>query len=168
MAGDRFLACGAGGVGALRVGQPAGAGALRAGLLLSLTNPQNVAYWAALGSAMGAVVVRDPSAFDYGVFFAGFMASSLVWAFVCAAFVARLFSGASAGWARLTYRACAIAFLLLALSSLRDLMSHRPGKATVSGVDRSGSPARWALRNASGEQPVQIPAARGSQFAVDP
>jgi chemosensory pili system protein ChpE len=142
--------------------------ALRAGVLLSLTNPQNVAYWAALGSAMGAVGVRDPAAFDYGVFFAGFMASSLVWAFVCAAFVARLFSAASDGWARLTYRACAIAFLLLALSSLRDLTSQAPGKAAVSAVDRSGSRARWALRNASGEQPVQIPAARSGQFAVDP
>src|SRR5688500_15202852 len=28
-------------------------GPLRSGVLLSLTNPQNVAYWAALGSAMG-------------------------------------------------------------------------------------------------------------------
>lgn len=27
--------------------------ALRAGIVLSVTNPQNVAYWAALGSAMG-------------------------------------------------------------------------------------------------------------------
>src|SRR4029077_20694601 len=31
--------------------------ALRSGVLLSLTNPQNVAYWAALGSALGSVGV---------------------------------------------------------------------------------------------------------------
>ncbi|MEB3735960.1 LysE family transporter [Halopseudomonas pachastrellae] len=44
--------------------------ALRAGVLLSITNPQNVAYWAALGSAMGAVGVAEPSLTDYGMFFA--------------------------------------------------------------------------------------------------
>lgn len=99
-------------------------GALRAGVLLSVTNPQNVAYWAALGSAMGAVGVHDPGVAHYGVFFAGFMVSSVVWAFVCAALVARVFRNASTGWATLTYKACAIAFLLLALSSLRDIVSQ--------------------------------------------
>lgn len=110
--------------------------ALRAGVLLSVTNPQNVAYWAALGSAMGAVGVHAPTASDYALFFAGFMVSSVVWAFVCAALVARVFRHARGAWARLSYRACAIAFLLLALASLRDLTSSaqsRP-KASVQGV----------------------------------
>jgi chemosensory pili system protein ChpE len=98
--------------------------ALRAGVLLSVTNPQNVAYWAALGSAMGAVGVHEPTASHYGTFFAGFMLSSIVWAFVCAALVASVFRHATGGWAKLTYRACAVAFLLLALSSLRDLSTH--------------------------------------------
>ena len=44
----------------------------------------NVAYWAALGSAMGAVGVHEPTAADLASF-AGFMVSSVVWAFVCAA-----------------------------------------------------------------------------------
>ncbi|HXF45500.1 MAG TPA: LysE family transporter [Burkholderiaceae bacterium] len=103
--------------------------ALRAGVLLSITNPQNVAYWAALGSALAAVGVRDPVAADYAVFFAGFMASSLLWAFVCAALVARALRGATDRWARLTYRACAVAFLLLALSSLRELCGTWPQRA---------------------------------------
>jgi chemosensory pili system protein ChpE len=97
--------------------------ALRAGVLLSVTNPQNVAYWAALGSAMGAVGVHDPSPVQYGVFFAGFMTSSVLWCFVCAALVDRVFRSVGQHWARITYRACAIAFLALALSSLRDLMT---------------------------------------------
>lgn len=96
--------------------------ALRSGMVLSITNPQNVAYWAALGSAMGAVGVTEPSVFQYGVFFAGFMASSVLWCFICAALVDRVFRNAGRHWARLTYRACAIAFLALALSSLRDLV----------------------------------------------
>ncbi|MCX8004018.1 MAG: LysE family translocator [Burkholderiaceae bacterium] len=94
--------------------------ALRAGVLLSLTNPQNLAYWAALGSALGTVGVREPSAADQAVFFAGFMTSSLVWAFVCAALVARALRDVTDCWARLTYRACALAFVLLALSALRE------------------------------------------------
>lgn len=96
--------------------------ALRTGVFLSLSNPQNVAYWAALGSALGAVGVTDPSATDYVVFFAGFMTSSVAWSFFFAALVERVFRRAGAGWVRVTYRACAIALALLALSTLRGLV----------------------------------------------
>lgn len=95
--------------------------ALKAGVMLSVTNPQNVAYWAALGSAMGAVGVHAPTAADYGVFFAGFMAASLLWCFFCAAVVDRLFRRSGMRWARITYKLCALAFLALALGSVRDL-----------------------------------------------
>src|SRR5262245_7685226 len=61
--------------------------AFRSGILLSLTNPQNVGYWAALGTALGALGIRDPSIGDYSVFFAGFMLSSVVWAFLFAGLV---------------------------------------------------------------------------------
>lgn len=97
--------------------------AVRAGVLLSVTNPQNVAYWAALGSAMGAVGVHEPTAADFGIFFAGFMVSSVVWAFVCAAIVDRLFARVGSQWAKLTYRLCAVAFVALALGTLRDLVA---------------------------------------------
>lgn len=100
--------------------------ALRSGVLLSLTNPQNVAYWAAIGTALGALGVQEPTAFDYATFFSGFMASSVAWAFCCAALVDRAFRKAGARWARLTYLACAVAFLALALSSLRDLWLLEP------------------------------------------
>ncbi len=103
--------------------------ALRAGVLLSITNPQNVAYWAALGSAMGAVGVAEPSLTDYGMFFAGFMASSLLWSVICAAIVDRVFRNAGQRWTKLTYRLCAIAFLLLALSSLKNLMQMTTSSA---------------------------------------
>lgn len=96
--------------------------ALRAGVTLSLTNPQNVGFWAAVGSATGALGVADPGVAHYAAFFAGFMASSVVWAFVCAGALARLFRGASAGWARLTYRLCAAAFVALAIASLRGIV----------------------------------------------
>jgi chemosensory pili system protein ChpE len=96
--------------------------ALRAGVLLSITNPQNVAYWAAVGSAMAAVGVHEPRVTDYATFFAGFMASSVVWTFFCAALVARLFRRAGVAWVRITYRLCAVAFFALALASVRELL----------------------------------------------
>ncbi|MGJ4748763.1 LysE family transporter, partial [Leptospira sp. SA-E8] len=86
--------------------------ALRAGVLLSITNPHNVAYWAALGSAMGAAGVSNQGWTAYAIFFTGFMVSSVVWCFICAALVARFFASANAAGARWTYRACALAFVL--------------------------------------------------------
>ena len=113
--------------------------ALRSGVLLSLTNPQNVAYWAAMGSALGALGVREPTAFDYTAFFVGFMLSSIVWAFLFAAFVDRVLGRAGVRWAHITYRACAIAFLALALSSLRELwvsLQRSPPSHAPSAISR--------------------------------
>ena len=101
--------------------------ALGSGILLSLTNPQNVGYWAALGSALGAVGVQDPTILDYALFFAGFMLSSIVWALLFAAIVDRVLGRAGIRWARITYRMCAVVFLALALASLRDLWVSRAG-----------------------------------------
>jgi len=95
--------------------------AFKSGVLLSLTNPQHVAYWAAMGSALRAVGVAAPTPLDYAVFFAGFMLSSIVWAFFIAALVDRVFRRTGQQWARVTYRFCAIAFLALALSMLREV-----------------------------------------------
>jgi len=95
--------------------------ALRSGIILSITNPQNIAYWAALGSALGAVGITDPQPFDYGLFFAGFMVSSVIWCFVCAGLVGRLFSGRNQYWKIWTYRLCAIAFAYLALGTLWEV-----------------------------------------------
>ena len=97
--------------------------ALRAGMLLSVTNPQNVAYVAALGTAMGAIGVHKPTPADYAVFFAGLMLASVVWSFICAALVDRLFARAGSGWAKVTYRLCVLAFVALALGTLRDLLN---------------------------------------------
>ncbi|MDP2140011.1 MAG: LysE family transporter [Gammaproteobacteria bacterium] len=96
--------------------------ALQAGMLISLTNPHNLAYWAAVGSALGALGVQNPAAADYMIFFAGFMLCSLLWCFFCAAFVDRVFRVAGQRWANVTYKLCALAFVLLAVGSLWDLL----------------------------------------------
>ena len=95
--------------------------ALRSGAILALSNPQNVAYWAALGSAFGALGVSHPGQLDYAVFFAGFMASSIVWCFVCAGAVSWLFAGRGAVWRVWTYRLCAMAFAWLAAGTAHEV-----------------------------------------------
>jgi chemosensory pili system protein ChpE/L-lysine exporter family protein LysE/ArgO len=98
--------------------------AWRSGIALSLTNPQNVAYWAAIGSALAALGIDEPTFVDYAVYFTGFMLSSIAWAFVCAALVDRVLFGAGVRYARITHLACALAFLGLAFVSLRDLLQQ--------------------------------------------
>jgi chemosensory pili system protein ChpE/L-lysine exporter family protein LysE/ArgO len=110
---------------------PKGSSPLRRGMLLSLTNPQNLAYWAALGSAMAAIGVQQPQVGDYVVFFMGFMAASVAWCFICAGLSAKLLGNLGPRWAVLTYRLCAIALLLLALASLRDLIERMPRSLTT-------------------------------------
>ena len=95
----------------------ASADAMRSGVVLSLSNPQNVAYWAALGSAFGALGISDPGRADYAIFFCGFMASSIVWCFVCAGLVSQLFGGRGRVWRVWTYRVCALAFAYLAIGT---------------------------------------------------
>jgi chemosensory pili system protein ChpE/L-lysine exporter family protein LysE/ArgO len=97
-------------------------GAMRSGVVLSLSNPQNVAYWAALGSAFGALGVTDPDRLDYALFFAGFMASSVLWCFVCASAVSWLFAGRGGLWRVWTYRLCALAFAWLAVGTARETL----------------------------------------------
>jgi chemosensory pili system protein ChpE len=114
--------------------------ALRAGVTLSVTNPQNLAYWAAVGSAMGAVGVSHPSPADYTTFFAGFMVASIVWAFFCAWAVGALFKRLGHQWARMTYRLCAVAFLALALGSMRELVVEWRSPADVAPSAIHGAP----------------------------
>jgi chemosensory pili system protein ChpE/L-lysine exporter family protein LysE/ArgO len=97
---------------------------LKSGVILSLTNPQNLAYWAALGSALGALGIADPGIEDYAMFFSGFMMASVTWAVFCAAAIDRIFKKAGQKWVALTYRLCAIMFMLLAVNTVRDLFSH--------------------------------------------
>ena len=107
---------------------------LAAGLLLSLTNPQHLAYWAAIGSALGSFGVTHPTFTHYAIFFAGFLASSVAWAFVMSALVDRLFRRIGARWARFTYRACAIALLALAIAMARELWIRPSPAAPTPGM----------------------------------
>ena len=100
--------------------------ALRSGAILALSNPQNAAYWAALGSAFGALGVSEPDRIDYAIFFAGFMASSILWCFVCAGAVSWLFGGRGELWRIWTHRLCALAFAWLAAGTAYETLKGFP------------------------------------------
>lgn len=102
------------------IGSPLGAGAL-----ISLTNPQNFAYWGAIGGALVSSGVNDPVPADYAIFFLGFMASSVTWCFFFAAVVGRAFRSQSR-WTHFANELCALAFLSLASLSLYNLVQSLP------------------------------------------
>lgn len=83
-AGDRFEPAASGETaGAARRG-----GAFIAGAALSLSNPQNVSFWAALVAPMAALGVTGMWTAEAAVFLGGFAASSVVWCFAAAGIVA--------------------------------------------------------------------------------
>ncbi|MCW2240685.1 LysE family translocator [Azospirillum canadense] len=71
-----------------RAGSRLDRSALVSGAALSLSNPMNVTYWAALGGTITALGVDRPGWEAFTVFLAGFMASSLLWCFLCAGLIA--------------------------------------------------------------------------------
>lgn len=62
--------------------------AVMAGAGLALSSPFNITYWGALGGTVSALGVAEPGWQAFTVFLAGFMASSVLWCFVCAGLVA--------------------------------------------------------------------------------
>lgn len=80
------------GLGPMPAFEPGGGGldrsGLAAGAALSLSNPMNITYWAALGGTITALGVERPGWHAFTVFLAGFMASSVLWCFLCAGLIA--------------------------------------------------------------------------------
>ena len=96
-------------------------GALLAGVSMSLTNPANVIYWGALGSVFGSFGISNPSKTDYGIFFAGFMSSSILWCFICAGLIHMMHRAMSPRIAIGLNTLCGICLLFLGGKSMYDL-----------------------------------------------
>ncbi|MET1079921.1 MAG: LysE family transporter [Pseudomonas sp.] len=112
---------------ALRPAQPtstagqAARGAFWAGALISLSNPKNLVYWGALGSALAGIVEGVPSQAQALVFFAGFMLASLLCCFISAALVDWLRRAATPFWHRVSHGVCGVLLFVLAGLALRGL-----------------------------------------------
>ena len=96
--------------------------ALKSGIFLSITNPQNIAYWAALGSSFGALGISDPQTSHYFIFFFGFISSSILWCFVCALAVEKIFKYTNSVIKKYIFRICTIVFLYLAVGTFYNLI----------------------------------------------
>ena len=138
--------------------------ALRSGVLLSLTNPQNVAYWAAMGSALGAVGVQEPTVFDYAAFFTGFAVIDRLGIPVCGA------GGSPAGWcrrsmgsnhlSRLRGRVCRFGALVVARAVGLGSPSASGSNTKRHFLDKvDTSPKRWDESSAASESTEDCPPA---------
>lgn len=88
-------------------------GALLAGAGLSLGNPQNIGIWVALVGVLPSLGLPVPTDRDLGWFFAGFMAASVLWCFVCAGIIGLIHRNFSPGTQRAMTGTCGL-FLLAA------------------------------------------------------
>lgn len=96
--------------------------ALKSGIFLSITNPQNIAYWAALGSSFGALGIAEPQTSHYFIFFFGFISSSILWCFVCALAVEKIFKYTNSIIKKFIFRICSIVFVYLAIGTFYNLI----------------------------------------------
>ena len=96
--------------------------ALKSGIFLSITNPQNIVYWAALGSSFGALGIAEPQTSHYFIFFFGFISSSILWCFVCALAVEKIFKYTNSVIKKYIFRICTIVFLYLAVGTFYNLI----------------------------------------------
>lgn len=90
--------------------------AMATGAAMSLSNPLNITYWAALGGTVTALGAAEPGWRAFTIFLAGFMTSSVLWCFICAGLIAWTRQRLSpAGW-RLLNLACAAGIAYFAIS----------------------------------------------------
>lgn len=105
--GGTFDAAGAGAAGSQT-------GALAAGAALSLSNPQNVTFWAALVAPMAALGVDSAWSAEAAVFLAGFAAACVLWCFVAAGVIAWARRALTPALHRTLNLACALALAAFA------------------------------------------------------
>lgn len=101
--------------------EQAGRGAFFAGAAISLSNPKNLVYWGALGSALAGIVDGVPSQAQALVFFAGFMLASVLCCFISAGLVEWLRRAAAPVWHRVSHAICGVLLFVLAGLALRGL-----------------------------------------------
>lgn len=94
-----------------------GAAALRgpiaAGALMSLGSVWNVVYWGGAGGAVGGALGEEAPLGALLVFFLAFMASSLLWCFICAGFIAGLRRAVNLRWTRIIEVASGAALIIM-------------------------------------------------------
>ncbi|MBA9005337.1 LysE family transporter [Thermomonospora cellulosilytica] len=97
--------------------------AVTAGAGMSLGNPWNVVYWSGAAGGVGALLDGHLGLSGLGVFFAGFMVSSLAWCLICASLIALLRRALPPPAVRLLEAGCGLCLLAFAALSAVRLLS---------------------------------------------
>ena len=101
--------------------------ALLAGVSLSVSNPLNIVYWAALGGTIAAVTQANPRPLDHAIFVAGFMASSVLWCFFAAWLIGIAHRRVNQFWWSLLHVLCGLGLLLVMVSLSASILEQIPG-----------------------------------------
>lgn len=95
--------------------------------MLSLTNPQAIAYWVAFGGSIEAIVGGSADPRQLAIFFGGFMAGCLVYCFLAAAVISGARSLLRKSLYRLVNTVCGIALLGFAVLLVYDTVMRLAG-----------------------------------------
>lgn len=107
------------------VAAPSSAGSdFTVGAVLSLTNPQAVAYWIAFGGAIQAIVGHAAAFPEFVVFFAGFMVACIVYCFLAAGFISGARRLLTDNLYRIVNALCGVALAGFALLLLYDIANR--------------------------------------------
>ncbi|XDZ65653.1 LysE family transporter [Alphaproteobacteria bacterium LSUCC0684] len=108
-------------------------GAMATGVALSVSNPLNITYWAALGGTIAAVIGETPRFSHYLVFIAGFMFSSVLWCFIASGMIAWTRARLTPRLWRLLHLGCGLGLILLLGFVLRHLAADLTGGNMLTG-----------------------------------
>lgn len=97
--------------------------ALWTGVALSISNPLNIIYWAALGGVITAVSGERAEWTHFAIFVVGFMLSSVLWCFFAAGVIALTRRRLSISLWRGLHLACGLALMFMAAEVLRRLIT---------------------------------------------
>ncbi|MSP75696.1 MAG: chemotaxis protein [Rhodospirillaceae bacterium] len=94
------------------------------GAVLSLTNPQAVAYWIAFGGSIQVIIGRAADFSEFVVFFAGFMIACVVYCFLAAGIISGARSLLTARLYRIVNATCGAALVGFAILLLYDIVGR--------------------------------------------
>ena len=97
-------------------------GAMATGSALSISNPLNITFWAALGGTIAAFASETPSLQDFTIFISGFMLSSVLWRFFAAGMITFTRSNLTPILWRYLHLGCCIGLVLMMMLVLGNVM----------------------------------------------
>lgn len=103
-------------------------GGLLAGIALSVANPLNIVYWAALGGTIAAITQSHPRPVDLAIFIGGFMASSVLWCFFAAWLIGIVHHRMTQVWWSRLHILCGLGLLLVMVSLCVSILEQISGK----------------------------------------